>query len=111
MNSLEKLADLVAGTSDIVPEDEEQARLVQMLQLAGPFIGELIPDTPEDLDALLLGLLGWTVQLRSDDADPAPAIRALGEAHQLICRRAGIGASYTEPQPPLEARGPADAQA
>jgi hypothetical protein len=90
MNSLEKLQELLAGTSDIVPEDEEQARLVQMLQMAGPFLGELIPKTAEELDNLLLGLLGWTIQLRSDDADPEPATRALAEAFGLIKERAGL---------------------
>jgi hypothetical protein len=89
MDSLEKLQGLLAGTTEIVPEDEEQAKYIQMLQMAGPFLGELIPKTAEELDSLLLGLLGWTIQLRSDDADPAPATEALAEAFGIVKERAG----------------------
>lgn len=109
MDSLEKLNRLLAGTGDLVPEDEEQARLLQMLQMAGPFIGGLIPETAEEFDALLLGLTRWTIDLRSDDADPAPATLALAEAYGLVQDRAAE-AGLPAPGAPLEeARGEAGA--
>ena len=105
MDSLEKLNHLLSGTSDLVPEDEEQAKLMQLLQLAGPFLGELIPRTAEELDALLLGLLGWTVQLRSDDADPGPATLALAEAYGVIQDRAAASEQPVPGPEALERRG------
>lgn len=88
MNSLEKLNEVLTGTGDLVPEDEEQAKLMQMLQMAAPFIGQLIPETAEEFDAVLLGLTRWTIDLRSDDAEPRPATEALAQAFGAIRARA-----------------------
>jgi hypothetical protein len=96
MNSLEKLNQLLQGTSELEPENEEQARLMQMFQVAGPMLGNFIPESPEAFDDLLLGLTRWSLQLRSDDADPAPAVRTLAEGYAEIRERAGIASA-----PPL----------
>jgi hypothetical protein len=90
VNSLEKLDQLMKGAGELVPETEEDARLIQMFSTARPFLGPLIPSTPEGLDAQLLGLAKWALALRSDDADPKPATEVLAEAFAEIRRRAGL---------------------
>lgn len=95
MDSLEKLNAQMKGTGDMVPETEEDARLLQMLQVAAPFAGSLIPATAEALDQQLLGLAKWALMLRSDEAEPAPAIAMLSEAYGEFRRRAGLDAEET----------------
>src|SRR4051794_18737387 len=74
MNSLEKLEQALAATGSIEPEDEQTARMLQLLQLAQPMIGGLIPDTPQALDAQLLGISEWLLGLVSDNIVLAPEI-------------------------------------
>jgi hypothetical protein len=68
MDSLEKLRAAIAGTSTATPDDEGTARLIQTLQVAGPILGELIPDTAEELDQAILGIATWMLSMRSDDS-------------------------------------------
>lgn len=100
MDSLEKLNGLLAGTREIVPEGEDQAKLVQAIQLVGPFAGDFVPDTAEELDALLLGLTRWTIDLRSDDADPVPASEVLAESFGVIKERAAAAGEPLEEAAP-----------
>ncbi|HET7120296.1 MAG TPA: hypothetical protein VFI17_03470 [Solirubrobacterales bacterium] len=71
MNSLEKLDQALAGAEGVQPEDEQTARMLQMLGMAKPMLSALIPDTPEELDAQLLGIVRWLLSLYSDTDDPA----------------------------------------
>lgn len=96
MNSLEKLNAQLRGAGDLVPETEEQATLMQMLNTAGPFLGSIIPDDPEVLDGQLLALAAWALKLRSDTAPPAPAIRMIAEAYADLRTRAGLGEDHIE---------------
>ena len=67
MNSLEKLAALLRGTYEYEPPDEGTARLMQMLQVAGPMVAAQLPDTPEEFDAMLDGVAEFARSLKSDE--------------------------------------------
>ena len=68
MDSQEKLQQLMRGAYDVAPSDEGTARMVQMLQVSGPMIGQFLPDTAAELDETLLGVAAMCLRLRSDGA-------------------------------------------
>lgn len=70
MTSLEKLHQLLTGAANFAPTDEGMAKLIQTLQVAGPMIGPLIPDTAEELDETLEALIGFAARMRSDQSPP-----------------------------------------
>jgi hypothetical protein len=76
MNSLEKLHHALRGTLGFEPADEGTARLMQMLQLAGPLVGDVVPSDPAEFDAMLTGVAVWALSLRSDDADQLTIVAA-----------------------------------
>lgn len=71
MDSLEKLNQLVHDAQHTEPESEEAARAAQLMTIALPIIGPMVPEDPGELDDMILKLTGWLLSIRSDDAVPA----------------------------------------
>ena len=69
MDSLEKLNRTLLGANQMEPDDEHAARLLQLLQLAGPMLGTVIPDTAEEFDQQLIAIARMALEMRSDDAE------------------------------------------
>lgn len=77
VTSVEKvLAALqLAGEFEPEPGDATSQLAAMMLTVAGPMLPRVLPEDPEELDALLLKGAMWAIGLRSDTA-PALAITA-----------------------------------
>jgi hypothetical protein len=74
MTSREKVDQAIAAARDAQPQTEQEAMLAQMLQVAGPMVGPMIPQDPVELDDQILRLAKWLVSMRSDDAELEAAV-------------------------------------
>jgi hypothetical protein len=69
MNSREKLDQRLHEAQTATPETEQEAMVAQLLAVAAPMVGPMIPEDPAELDDSLLRLTKWLLSMRSDDAE------------------------------------------
>lgn len=67
-SSVDKLRGVVAELGAIEPDDPMQAAMLAMFAAFAPQLASLLPDDPDELDALCLTGAKWMLGLRSDDA-------------------------------------------
>lgn len=91
MNSRQKVDAHIARAKTAQPENEQQAMMAQLLTLAEPMVGTMVPEDPAELDEQLLSLGQWALSMRSDDA-PVEAVVVVRER-----QAAAAGAGEVEP--------------
>lgn len=67
MTSREKVLALRDRFLEVGIEDQQLATLAALVL---PAVESLLPDDPDDLDAMLATLAKWSTEVRSDDAAP-----------------------------------------
>jgi hypothetical protein len=67
-SSIDKIEQLLAIVPHVVPDSEEDARLMQVAQAVLPHVQRFMPQDPERLDAILLAVAQHCLLARSDGA-------------------------------------------
>lgn len=94
MDSLQKLEQALEGAGSIEPADEQTARMLQVLQMTKPMLASMIPDTPQALDAQLLGLVEWLLGIVSDNPRGLGSIELVLNEIGGLRREVGEGIGY-----------------
>jgi len=76
-SSVEKIGELAAMLPELSPDDEQGARILQLLMNLTPHLRVLLPDDPDRLDEMLLVLAKWALLGRSDYAEQPATIEEL----------------------------------
>lgn len=104
MNSREKLDARLQDVQNTEPENEQKAMLAQMVQVALPFVGPMIPEDPDELDGQILTLMKWLAGMRSDDSELEAAVfvrrrstEEVLEGRELLDQGEPTGAEQVQP--------------